>query len=101
MDNFRKVTSGFNFIYEKELSANETVIVEMPAVSPNKKCINDIGWQTDGDITLYGTISSEPESNNAIWLEIKEGDEVNRTISAFKIVNGDSVCNVAIRVIFF
>lgn len=99
MDRFRKATSGFNFIYEKELAADETIIVEMPVVSPNKRSVNDIGWQTDGEVTLYGTLSSDPESEKALWQEIKEGEEINKTVSAIKIVNGSSVCNVVIRAI--
>lgn len=99
MEKFKKVTNGFNFIYEKSLKANETVILSMPPVSPNKRGINDIGWQTDGDITIYGTLSSNPESASALWQEIKENDEVNKTVSALKIVNGGAACNIAIRVI--
>lgn len=99
MEKFKKVTNGFNFIYEKSLKSNETVILSMPPVSPNKRGINDIGWQTDGDITIYGTLSSNPESANALWQEIKENDEVNKTVSALKIVNGDTACKIAIRAI--
>ena len=100
MDKFRKVTNGFNFVYEKELAANETVIVEMPVVSSNKRGINDIGWQTDGDVILYGTLSSRPESDQALWQAINERDEVNKTVSAIKIVNSGSACNIAIRALF-
>lgn len=99
MDKFEKVTNGFNFVYEKELAANETVILAMPPVSPNKRGVNDIGWQTDGDVTVYGTLSKDPESEKALWQEIKENDTVNKTVSAIKVVNGGAACNVAIRVI--
>lgn len=101
MDKFVRVreSNGFNFVYEKELEANETVILDMPAVSPNKRSVNDIGWQTDGDVTLYGTLSSDPESEKALWQEIKESDEVNKTVSAIKIVNGGSACSIVIRAI--
>ena len=96
---FNRTTSGFNFVFEKRLAADETVIVKMPSVSPNKKGINDIGWQSDGDVTLYGTLSSNVTSDAALWQEIKESDEVNKTISAIKIVNGSSACNIVVRVI--
>lgn len=99
MNKFEKVTNGFNFVYEKELAANETVILAMPPVSPNKRGVNDIGWQTDGDVTVYGTLSKDPESEKALWQEIKENDTVNKTVSAIKVVNGGAACNVAIRVI--
>ena len=96
---FRKVTNGFNFIFEKDLAAHESVIVKMPPVSSNKRGINDIGWQTNGNLKLYGTLSRNPESVKALWQEINERDDVNKTVSAIKIVNGDSACNIAIRVI--
>ena len=99
MDKFEKVTNGFNFIYEKALAAGQTVIVQMPTVSPNKRGINDIGWQSDGNVTLYGTLSKNPENSAALWQEIKEDDEVNKTVSAIKAVNGNSACNIVIRVI--
>jgi len=100
MDDFKRVTNAFNFVYEKELAANETVILKMPTVSPNKRGVNDIGWQTDGDnVKLYGTVSSDPESDMALWQEIKESDEVNKTVSAIKVVNSGAACKVAIRVI--
>ncbi len=100
MHDMKRTTDGFNFVFEKLLSANETAIVKIPDVSPNKKSIGDIGWQSDGDVTLYGTLSSEPESNSAIWQEIDENDEVNRTVSALKLVCGDEGASVVIRVIF-
>lgn len=99
MDNFKNSARGFNFVYEKELAADETVIVAMPPISPNKRGVNDIGWQTDGDVTIYGTLSSDPESETALWQEINENDTVNKTVAAIKVVNGGTACNIAIRVI--
>ena len=99
MEKFERVTNGYNFVYERALGANQTVIVQMPAVSRNKRAISDIGWQSDGSVTLYGTISKSPESGNALWQEIKENDDVNKTVSAIKIVNGGSGCNIVVRVI--
>lgn len=101
MDKFKKVTNGFNFVYEKELEANEIVILAMPLASPNKRGINDIGWQTDGTVTLYGTLSSRPESDSALWQEIKDNDDVNKTVSAIKIVNSGDSCNIVVRIIMF
>lgn len=99
MTNFKKTTNGFNYVYENRLTAGETIVLKMPVVSSNKRSINDIGWQTDGDVTLYGTLCEWPENNNTLWTEIKDGDEVNKTVSAVKIVNGDHDCNIIIRVI--
>lgn len=100
MREFKKTTNAFNYVFEKELETAETVIVKMPAVSTNKRSINDIGWQTDGSIKMYGTISSEPDSDTALWQEINQSDEINKTVTALKIVNGAAPCRVAIRVIF-
>lgn len=99
MDKFEKVTQGFNFVYEKALAANETVILEMPAVSHNKRSINDIGWQSDGTVKIYGTLSKNPESVNSLWQLIDEGSEINKTVSALKIVCGATACNIVVRVI--
>lgn len=99
MDKFRNITNGFNYVYEKKLEANETVIVSMPTVSPNKRSINDVGWQTNGNVTLYGTLSSKPQSEEALWQEILPRDEVNKAVSAIKIVNGNDECSIVIRVI--
>lgn len=94
-----RTTDGYNFIYEATLDVNDEVIVKIPDVSPNKKSISDIGWQTDGDITLYGTLSQDPEAD-AIWQEIGSGEEINKTVSALMAVCGENGANIVIRVIF-
>ena len=98
MEKFKNDSNAFNFSFERTLKANEKVILQMPVVSPNKRGINDIGWLTDGSVTIYGTLSSDPE-NTTLWQEIKDSDDVNKTVSALKIVNGSSACSIAIRVI--
>lgn len=97
---FDRTTNAFNFVFEKDLKANETVIVKMPAVSANKRGINDIGWISDGDITLYGTLARNPKSENALWQEIRVNDEVNKVTSAIKIVNNGDACRIEMRAIF-
>lgn len=99
IDSFKNASKGFNYVYEKELAANETVILKMPPVSPNKRGVNDIGWQTDGDVTIYGTLSRSPENDAALWQEIKSFDEVNKTVSAIKVVNNNAACRIVIRVL--
>ena len=100
MDVFKHITNGFHFVYEKELGAGEEVILKMPPVSPNKRGINDIGWQAEGDVILYGTLSSKPEDERAIWQEIQPFDEVNKTTAYIKIVNkGTNSARVTIRAI--
>lgn len=97
----RAGTTGFNFVFEKDLKANETIIVKMPAISANKRGINDIGWMSDGDITLYGTLAKNPKSEQALWQEIRVNDEVNKVTSALKIVNNGEACRIEMRAIFY
>lgn len=97
---FRRVSNAFNFVFERDLKEKETVIVKMPPVSPNKRGINDIGWLSDGDITLYGTLAGNPKSETALWQEIRVNDEINKVISAVKIVNNGNACRIEMRAIF-
>lgn len=103
MENFKceNCNYGFSYFYERELAQNESVIVKMPTVSPNKRGINDIGWQTNGTaVTLYGTLCRNPGSNpDVIWQEIEPLDEINKTVTALKIVNSGAKCKVWIRTI--
>lgn len=94
-------TTGFNFVFERDLKANETVIVKMPAVSANKRGINDIGWLSDGDIKLYGTLAKNPKSEKALWQEIRDNDEINKVTAAIKIVNNGDACRIEMRAIFY
>lgn len=101
MEKFRRTDEyGFNFVFEKTLKPHDIIILDMPRVSANKRGINDIGWQADGNVTLYGTLSSRPESTDALWQKIEENHEVNKTISAIKIENNDDVeSKIVIRAI--
>ena len=91
---FERLTSGFRFVFEKNLDAHETVIVKMPSISANKRGVNDIGWLSNGNITLYGTFAKDPKSADALWQEIREYDEVNKTTAALKIVNNGDKCRI-------
>ena len=95
----RTGTTGFNFVFEKDLAANETIIVKMPAISANKRGINDIGWLSNGDVTLYGTLAKNPKSDKALWQEIRVNDEVNKVTAAIKIVNNGGACRIEMRAI--
>ena len=99
MRKFTREDPGHSYIFETCIDAGDTVIVETPRVSPNKRSVNDIGWQSDGDITLYGTLSGNPENETSMWQEIKPGENINKTVSAFKIVNNSDSCRIAIRMI--
>lgn len=92
--------NAFNFVFEKDLAANEVVVVKLPAVSANKRGINDIGWLSDGDVTLYGSLAKNPKSEKALWQEIRENDEVNKVTAAIKIVNNGGACRIEMRAIF-
>ena len=97
---FKKENNGFNYWFRREVKPNETVYVKMPAVSSNKRGVNDIGWQTDGDVTLYGTLWSDITAKDAIWQEIGDAAEVNKVVSGIKIVNNkNATCTVYIRAI--
>jgi hypothetical protein len=97
---FERTTNAFNFVFEKDLAENETVIVKMPSVSANKRGINDIGWLSDGTVTLYGTLARNPKSEKALWQEIRENDEINKVTSAIKIINNGAACRIEMRAIF-
>lgn len=91
--------TGFCYVFEKDLEANETVYVRMPAVSANKRGVNDIGWLSNGDVKLYGTLAKNPKSEKALWQDIRDNDEINKVTSALKIVNNGGPCRIEMRVI--
>lgn len=99
MAGFTRTTNGFNFVYENTLAANEEIILAMPAVSANKRGINDIGWICDGNVTISATMSRNYK-NTKLWQEINDYDEINKTVSAVKIKNNsDKPCDFVMRVI--
>ncbi len=109
---FERTTNAFNFVFEKDLKAGETVIVKLPVVSANKRGINDIGWMSDCEVDvdeegntlpklkLYGTLARNPKSEKALWQEIRVNDEVNKVTSALAIVNNGDACRIEMRAIF-
>lgn len=92
--------SGFIYGFEKDLEANEIVIVKLPMVSANKRGINDIGWLSDGNVTLYGSLAKDPTNDKALCQEIRVNDEVNKVTSALIIKNNGDACRIEIRAIF-
>ena len=97
---FERTTNAFNYVFERDLKDFETVIVKMPVVSANKRGINDIGWASNGDVTLYGTLAKDPKSDKALWQEILENQDINKVTSAIKIVNNGGACRIEMRAIF-
>ena len=94
---FHERNGGFNYVFEYELSADEQIIVMMPRISPNKRGVNDMAWQTDGDVTLLGTLSPNPEKENTMWQEIGEEYDINKCTYALKIINNGNPCRIIIR----
>ena len=98
---FERTTNAFNFVFEKDLKAGEAVIVKMPAVSANKRGVNDIGWISDSDyVELYGMIAKNAKNPNALVQRIRDYDEVNKVTSALVVVNKGDACRIEIRAIF-
>ena len=97
---FERTSNAFCFVFEKDLAANETIYIKMPVVSANKRGINDIGWLCNGDVTLYGTLSRNPESDKALWQIIRENDEINKTVAFLKLENNGDACRIEMRAIF-
>lgn len=108
---FERQTTGFSFVFERDLKANEIVILKMPAISANKRGVNDIGWLTDCDVEtdangneipklrLYGMLAKNPKNPNALCQEIRVNDEVNKVTSAIVIVNNGGDCRIEMRAI--
>ncbi len=109
MDNFtRSSYDGFNYVYERSkakgnpIGVNETVIVRMPRIAANQRAVNDIGWQCDSEyVLLYATMSEKPESNDAMWTVVPDGNAINKTITALMIKNTGDECSICIRAILF
>lgn len=100
MERFNSTSlSNFAYVYDRQLKPNEVVIVQMPRVSSNQRSVNDIGWMSDSDgLTLYGTLSAHPSVED-LWEQISPYDEVNKTVSALKIVNGPQAGRIIIRAV--
>ena len=90
---------GFNYFWEGEVKNGETVILRFPPVTANKRGVNDIGWQIDGDAVLWATAASDPMKDTAIWQEIHDYEDVNKCAGAVKIVGSGGVSRVVIRII--
>ena len=109
---FERTTNAFNFVFAKNLAAGEAVIVKMPAVSANKRGVNDIGWLSDCEVytdesgndipklRLYGMLAKNPRNPNALCQEIRANDEINKVTSAIVAVNHGGPCRIEMRAIF-
>lgn len=96
--------TGFSYVFEKELEANEEIVVKMPVPSANKRGVNDIGWQSESEnVELYGTLY--PDVNNVpdwAWEKINEDEDINKTVSGIKVINTSGTsCKFIVRAILF
>ena len=98
---FKDLHGGFDYVFEHDTVAGEEFILEMPYLSANKKGICDIAWQADGDISLYGTLSQNPQDEVNLWQEISAGSDINKGIRALKIVGISELCHVIVRVLLY
>lgn len=96
---FNRTGNAFDFVFAKDLMAGETIIVKLPIVSANKRGVNDIGWLSDGNVTLYGTLAENPKNPNALCQEIRTNDEVNKVTSAIVVKNNGDACRIEMRAI--
>lgn len=94
-----KDNSGFNYYWEGEVNDGETVILRFPPVTANKRGVNDIGWQIDGDATLWATTVTDPYADDAMWQEIHDYEDINKCASAVKIDGSGAASRVIIRII--
>lgn len=89
---------GYTYVFETEIDAGETVIVDIPDASADKRGITEIAWQSDSDdVKLYGTLSSDPE-NTELWDEITAGDDINKAVTALKFTATENA-DVILRVV--
>ena len=103
---FKPDLHGFNYYYEGTVEGGDTVILEIPAVTANKRSVNDIGWMywcendTDADkIVVSGTLSERPDTTD-MWQKLVAGEDANKTMSGIKIENNSAnPCKVCVRVI--
>ena len=83
--------TGFCYVFARTIQPGDggRIIVKMPVVSANKRGVNDIGWMASGDVTLSGTFANHP-TEESLWQEIKDCDEINKVTSAILIRNNET-----------
>lgn len=97
-----KVDRNTNFerYYEGNLNPHDIVYLPMPNVNANQRSVNDIGWQCDGDIRIYATLSHKLTDNDkeTLWSEVGTEQEINKTVQFLKIEGGETGGRVYVRV---
>lgn len=91
--------TGFNYYYKDDVADGDTVVLRFPPVTANKRGVNDIGWQIDGDATLWATASPDPFAADAIWQEIEDRTDINKCATGVKLIGQGGKSHVIIRII--
>lgn len=106
--NFRKSVkpNGYRWIYERSgsnrLKQEETVILQTPPINATQRAVNDFGWQTNGTgVAVYGTMSENPYSDNALWSKITNSTAINKTVSGIMIINNGAECDITVSCLLF
>ncbi len=94
---FKRINRGFNYYFEKVLSSGEEIYIKIPDVSFSKTKISDIGFQSDTGIVLSATLCEDIDS--ADWIEINDGDNINKTVNVIKAKSTDDNQRLILRVI--
>ena len=90
---------GFNYWWKGVVKSGDTVLLRLPHVTANKRGVNDIAWQIDGDALLYATASDHPQDEDTLWQEIRDYEDINKCASAVKIVGEGGDSKAIIRII--
>ena len=102
-DCFRFISSGTNaFDYNIDIKINkgDSAIISFPIPSPNKRGVNDIAWQSDNKVTVYGTLCRNVNDPDALWAEIRPNYQINKCCRGIKVVNsGENPARFVARII--
>lgn len=103
IEEFKKADgTGFRYFFEKDLKQNENVYIKMPTVTSNKRGVNDIGWQSESTVNIKATLChflKEGEEDTALWTDIDNNVDINKTVTYLKIVAGSTGGKVYINAI--
>ena len=78
------------------MSANEEICLRIPDISLSKTKISEIGFQADSGISLYATMSENPDT--AKWQKISSGDDINKSISYIRAESSLDGQNLVVRI---
>ena len=91
--------TGFNYHWQGDVDGGDTVLLRFPPVTANKRGVNDIAWQIEGEAKLFATASPDPLGEDAIWQEIHDYEDINKCASAVKVEGSGGVSRAIVRII--